>query len=115
MGLPVVRYAMRAGRTNVATLVGPDLASNRELGHRNHVRDRIQFLSRITRTQHSRASETQDEDKRDMGRRHAILAQSRMGIVDSTRREWSCSNAANEVKTTTKADAAGLESTGTEA
>ena len=75
----------------------------------------IAFLSRITRTRHSRASETQDEDKRDMGRRHAILAQSRMGIVDSTRREWSCSNAANEVKTTTKADAAGLESTGTEA
>ena len=114
MGSPVARYATRAGRTNVATLVGPDLASNRELGHRNHVRDRIQFLSRITRTRHSRASETQDEDKRDMGRRHAILAQSRMGIVDSTRREWS-SNAANEVKTTTKADAAGLESTGTEA
>ena len=53
MGSPVARYATRAGRTNVATLVGPDLASNQELGHRNHVRDRIQFLSRITRTRHS--------------------------------------------------------------
>ena len=53
MGSPVARHATRAGRTNVATLVGPDLASNRELGHRNHVRDRIQFLSRITRTRHS--------------------------------------------------------------
>ena len=48
MGSPVARYATRAGRTNVATLVGPDLASNRELGHRNHVRDRIQFPSRCT-------------------------------------------------------------------
>ena len=72
MGSPVARYATRAGRTNVATLVGPDLASNRELGHHNHVRDRIQFLSRSTRTRHSRASETQDEKTQDMDRRHAM-------------------------------------------
>ena len=72
MGSPVARYATRAGRANLATLVGPDLVSNRELGNRHHVRHRIQFLSRSTRTRHSRASETQDEETQDMDRRHAM-------------------------------------------